>query len=109
MADIDRTSFLSGGNAEFIAELYTRYLEDPASVDPSWRRFFADIADDPAAIRAERAGPAWARPLPPILAPDTAAPMKMPWPLGIAAVPAALRPIQLPSMVSGLVPFKPMP
>src|ERR1700730_9637002 len=54
MADIDRTSFLSGGNAEFIAELYTRYLEDPASVDPSWRRFFADIADDPAAIRAER-------------------------------------------------------
>jgi 2-oxoglutarate dehydrogenase E1 component len=41
-------------------------------VDPSWRSFFADIADDPAAIRAERAGPAWARPLPPILAPETA-------------------------------------
>jgi 2-oxoglutarate dehydrogenase E1 component len=74
MADIDRTTFLSGSNAEFIAELYTRYLEDPASVDPSWRRFFADIVDDPAAIRAERAGPPWSRPLPPILAPETAAP-----------------------------------
>jgi 2-oxoglutarate dehydrogenase E1 component len=78
MADIDRTSFLSGGNAEFIAELYTRYLDDPASVDPSWLRFFADIADDPAAIRAERAGPAWARPLPPILGPETAAPAATP-------------------------------
>jgi 2-oxoglutarate dehydrogenase E1 component len=78
MADIDRTSFLSGGNAEFIAELYTRYLEDPGSVDPSWRGFFADIADDPAAIRAERAGPAWARPLPPMLAPETAAPAAAP-------------------------------
>ena len=78
MADIDRTSFLSGGNAEFIAELYTRYLEDPASVDLGWRRFFADIADDPAAIRAERAGPPWSPPLPPILAPETAAPAAAP-------------------------------
>ncbi len=73
MADVDRTSFLSGSNAEFIAELYTRYLEKPAAVDLSWRRFFVDIADDPAAIRAERAGPAWARPLAPMLAPETAA------------------------------------
>jgi 2-oxoglutarate dehydrogenase E1 component len=78
MADIDGTTFLSGSNAEFIAELYTRYLEDPASVDPGWRRFFADIADDPALIRAERAGPPWARPLPPILAPETAAPVAAP-------------------------------
>jgi 2-oxoglutarate dehydrogenase E1 component len=78
MADIDGTTFLSGSNAEFIAELYTRYLEDPASVDPGWRRFFADIADDPALIRAERAGPPWARPLPPTLAPETAAPVAAP-------------------------------
>jgi 2-oxoglutarate dehydrogenase E1 component len=78
MADIDRTTFLSGSNAEFIAELYTRYLEDPASVDPGWRRFFVEIADDPALIRAERAGPPWARPLPPILAPETAAPAAAP-------------------------------
>ena len=41
MTEINGTTFLSGANAEFIAELYTRYLDDPASVDESWRRFFA--------------------------------------------------------------------
>src|SRR4051794_12204253 len=72
MSDIDRTTFLSGGNAEFIAELYTRYLDDPASVDESWRRFFAEFGDDAAAFRAERAGPPWSRPLPPIVALESA-------------------------------------
>ncbi|MDQ3263443.1 MAG: 2-oxoglutarate dehydrogenase E1 component [Myxococcota bacterium] len=33
-------SFLSGGNIAFIEGLYARYLEDPASVDPSWREIF---------------------------------------------------------------------
>src|SRR6266550_2009325 len=74
MSDIDRTTFLSGGNAEFIAELYTRYLDDPASVDESWRHFFAEFGDDAAAFRAERAGPPWSRPLPPIVAPEATAP-----------------------------------
>jgi 2-oxoglutarate dehydrogenase E1 component len=74
MTEINGTTFLSGANAEFIAELYTRYLDDPASVDESWRRFFAEFGDDAAAFRAERAGPPWSRPLPPLLAPETAAP-----------------------------------
>src|SRR5436190_7921716 len=71
MAELNGTTFLSGANAEFIAELYARYLDDPAAIDPSWRRFFAEMADDSAAIRAERAGPPWARPLPPIEPPET--------------------------------------
>ena len=29
MADLDNTTFLTGANAGFIAELYTRFLEDP--------------------------------------------------------------------------------
>src|SRR5215472_1238205 len=33
-------SFLSGSNIDFIEGLYARYLEDPASVDPSWRALF---------------------------------------------------------------------
>src|SRR5205814_639415 len=65
MTGINGTTFLSGANAEFIAELYSRYLEDPAAVDESWRQFFAGFGDDAAAIRAERAGPPWSRPLPP--------------------------------------------
>src|SRR5947199_326749 len=72
MAELNGTTFLSGANAEFIAELYARYLDDPAAVDPSWRRFFAEMADDAAAIRAERNGPPWARPLPPLVAPEAA-------------------------------------
>ena len=72
MAELNGTSFLSGANAEFIAELYARYLDDPHAVDPSWRQFFAEFGDDPAAMRAERAGPPWARPLPPLLPPQTA-------------------------------------
>src|SRR5712691_3026445 len=66
MPEIDHSTFLSGANAEFIAELYARFLENPEEVDESWRRFFADIGDDASAIRAERAGPPWARPLPPL-------------------------------------------
>ena len=46
MANIDGTTFLTGANAGFIAELYTRFLEDPRSVDESWRRFFSEMNDD---------------------------------------------------------------
>src|SRR5579862_6502561 len=60
MAEIDPNNFLSGGNAGFIAELYGRFLDDPAAVDESWRRFFGEIGDDAAALKAERAGPSWA-------------------------------------------------
>ena len=75
MTELNGTTFLSGANAEFIAELHSRYLEDPASVDKSWRQFFAEFSDDAAAIDAERAGPSWARPLPPILGPETGPPV----------------------------------
>jgi 2-oxoglutarate dehydrogenase E1 component len=63
MPDFDHTSFLSGANAGFIADLYARYLDDPGGIDDSWRRFFADLADDPAAVRAEHQGPGWAKPI----------------------------------------------
>ena len=46
----DETSFLSGGNAVFLAELYSRYAEDPSAVDPSWLAFFDNLKDDKAAI-----------------------------------------------------------
>ena len=34
------TSALSGGNAAFIEDLYESYLQDPASVDDTWRKRF---------------------------------------------------------------------
>ena len=45
MSDLS-DSFLSGGNIEFIEALYARYLEDPASVDPSWRSLFDQSGRD---------------------------------------------------------------
>ena len=62
MAEIDPTSFLSGANAEFIAELYSSFLDNPAAVDDSWRRFFGEVGDDRPGLETERAGPPWARP-----------------------------------------------
>ena len=68
MADLDRTTFLTGNNAGFIAELYARFLERPDAVDESWRGFFSDMADDLSAVLAERRGPAWSRVAPLMLA-----------------------------------------
>ncbi|MFN4088208.1 MAG: 2-oxoglutarate dehydrogenase E1 subunit family protein, partial [Alphaproteobacteria bacterium] len=61
-------SFLFGGNAVFIAELYSRFVEDPGSVDPSWKAFFDDLQDDPAGTLAEAQGPSWARIKPSVIA-----------------------------------------
>ena len=41
-----RTSFLYGGNAAYIEDLYARYETDPAAVDAEWRAFFQSLKDD---------------------------------------------------------------
>jgi 2-oxoglutarate dehydrogenase E1 component len=73
MADIDGTTFLTGANAGFIAELYTRFLENPQAVDESWRRFFSDMNDDVSALLTELRGPSWAKPAAPIIGNGAAA------------------------------------
>ncbi|MEZ0006176.1 2-oxoglutarate dehydrogenase E1 component [Flavobacterium sp. 28YEA47A] len=37
---MDRFSFLNAAHTEFFAQLYDEYLENPDSVEPSWRSFF---------------------------------------------------------------------
>ena len=59
MSRLTDPTFLSGPNAAFIAELYARYLDDPLSVDASWRGFFDDLADPPEAVERELEGPGW--------------------------------------------------
>src|SRR5260221_13452149 len=59
MSKLDQASFLYGANGTFIAELYSRYLADPGSVDDSWRRFFAELRDEAPAVMAELQGPDW--------------------------------------------------
>jgi 2-oxoglutarate dehydrogenase E1 component len=43
LADQLATTALSGGNADFIEELYEQYLKDPAAVDPSWVAYFSRL------------------------------------------------------------------
>ena len=57
----EQTSFLYGGNAQFIEGLYAKYLENPAAVDAHWRQFFAGLGDDPAAAKEQVSGPSWQR------------------------------------------------
>jgi hypothetical protein len=49
-------SFLYGGNAAYIEDLYARYQNDPSSVDPEWQTFFGALKDDPKAVVQECQG-----------------------------------------------------
>ncbi len=56
------TSFLYGGNAAYIEDLYARYEADPASVDPQWQSFFQSLKDDPASVTKSAQGASWKQP-----------------------------------------------
>jgi len=56
------TSFLYGANALFVEEMQARYAKDPASVDPSWRAFFAGLGEGADAAAKAVAGPSWRDP-----------------------------------------------
>ncbi|MBN8958485.1 MAG: 2-oxoglutarate dehydrogenase E1 component, partial [Rhizobiales bacterium] len=55
------TSFLDGGNARYVEDLYARYAKDPASVEAQWQAFFKSLKDDGANVREEAEGPSWKR------------------------------------------------
>jgi 2-oxoglutarate dehydrogenase E1 component len=56
------TSFLYGGNAAYIEDLYARYEQDPASVDAEWQGFFQSLKDDPASVEKNARGASWKKP-----------------------------------------------
>jgi 2-oxoglutarate dehydrogenase E1 component len=57
----EQTSFLYGGNAQFIEQLYGKYLENPSALDPHWRQFFAGLEDNAELAKAQVNGPSWRR------------------------------------------------
>ena len=57
----DETSFLYGGNADYIETMHARWQENPASVTPEWQTFFAGVADDPAVVKKNAEGASWER------------------------------------------------
>jgi 2-oxoglutarate dehydrogenase E1 component len=55
------TSFLYGGNAAYIEDLYARFKEDPSSLDETWRDFFSNLSDEKADVLKEARGASWKR------------------------------------------------
>src|SRR3989442_14579990 len=56
------TSFLYGGNAGFVEDLHAQWAGDPNSVEPSWRAFFASLADRADEVKRAAVQPAWTPP-----------------------------------------------
>jgi len=56
------TSFLYGGNADYIEALHAAYEEHPASVDPEWQDFFAALKDNADDVKKNARGASWSRP-----------------------------------------------
>ena len=57
--DILATAF-NGGNAAFIADLYARWVSEPAAVDPGFAELFAALNDDARAVLTDASGASWA-------------------------------------------------
>src|SRR5271169_1054213 len=57
-----RTSFLYGGNAAYIEDLYAKFESDPAAVDAEWRDFFQSLKEDRADVVKNARGASWKKP-----------------------------------------------
>src|ERR1044072_7370682 len=53
------SSFLYGGNAAYIEDLYARYEADPSAVDAEWRDFFGSLKDNAADVAKSARGASW--------------------------------------------------
>ncbi|WP_397397793.1 2-oxoglutarate dehydrogenase E1 component [Phenylobacterium sp.] len=73
------TSFLYGGNAAFIEDLYARWLKAPDSVEASWRSFFASVHDR-AGAGQPLSSPAWTARAAPAARPDWLSAIDGLWP-----------------------------
>ena len=61
MAGVDViATAMNGSNAQFIAQLYAKWVEAPNSVDPDFAALFAALDDDTRAIFTDASGASWA-------------------------------------------------
>jgi 2-oxoglutarate dehydrogenase E1 component len=75
------SSFMQGHNAEYLEQLYARYANDPNAVDEVWQDFFRQLGDAELDVKAEAAGPSWARnDWPPVPGGDLTAALTGEWP-----------------------------
>src|SRR5499433_2438104 len=57
-----KTSFLYGGNAAYIEDLYAKYETDPVAVDAVWRAFFESLKDQKSDVIRNARGASWQKP-----------------------------------------------
>ncbi|MBX3483918.1 2-oxoglutarate dehydrogenase E1 component [Phenylobacterium sp.] len=84
------TSFLYGGNAAFVEDLYAKWANDPKSVEPSWAAFFASLADGADAVKRATTQPVWTRPAAPAARPDWMSAIDGLWPAVEAKIGKAI-------------------
>jgi 2-oxoglutarate dehydrogenase E1 component len=60
MEEFNQSSFLFGANSVFIEELYSKYLQDPNSVDNSWQELFSKLPDAKELALKVSEGASWA-------------------------------------------------
>src|SRR3954468_17286184 len=56
------SSFLYGGNAAYIEDLYARYETDPKSVEAEWQAFFGSLKDTAGDVSRSARGASWKKP-----------------------------------------------
>ncbi|KAB0677593.1 2-oxoglutarate dehydrogenase E1 component [Aureimonas leprariae] len=57
----NETSFLYGGNADYIEDLYAAYEKDESSVASDWAEFFRGLKDEKAIVLKNAEGASWAK------------------------------------------------
>jgi 2-oxoglutarate dehydrogenase E1 component len=59
---LKETSFLYGGNAGYVEDLYAQWAKNPESVEPSWRAFFASLQERADDVGRAAEPPPWTKP-----------------------------------------------
>jgi 2-oxoglutarate dehydrogenase E1 component len=77
---LSETSFLYGGNAAFVEDLYARWAKDPNAVEPSWRAYFSSLREQTDAVKRSADKPAWTAPEPAPARPDWLSALDGLWP-----------------------------
>ena len=52
-------TFLNSANAPYVAELYSKFRNDPESVDATWKDFFNNLNEDDYSVLKDFGGPEW--------------------------------------------------
>jgi 2-oxoglutarate dehydrogenase E1 component len=87
---LTETSFLYGANAAFVEDLYARWAENPASVEPSWAAFFATLSDQADQVKRAAQDPAWTPKPAPAVRPEWLSAIDGQWPTVAPAVEAKM-------------------